>query len=163
MCKPDYAGPLVTPPIIAGNVQNWRALADPNGDRDGPRMPRVEERSFFVDFELASPHDVLVGAPPVNMWSKSGRTQRESSQEKMIFMVGCGQMVGGKWKHCSFVAKALTVEAEQKMIGAWIDHMKMMPARGDSAAPLYINGGPTRTSWKRRSRSACPRIAPLPS
>ncbi len=57
MCKPDYTGPLAVPHVIEGNLHNWHAIADPRGDgRDDPRMLRFEERSFYVDFGLGTPH-----------------------------------------------------------------------------------------------------------
>lgn len=80
MCKSTYKGPAIQPAVISHNLMNWRLLKSFRGrgfmgalddgnegpgtfKRDGEHVHRWRERSFFVDFELASP-DVLRSLSP---------------------------------------------------------------------------------------------------
>jgi hypothetical protein len=78
-------------------------------DDDRWRMPAAVE--CYVDFETVNDVlDVLSRFP-------------ERGGEQLIFQIGCGRCVAGKWEFRSFTARALTGEAEADMIDQWIAHL----------------------------------------
>lgn len=161
--KPDYQGPLVTPSIIPHNQYNWRRLQNFNErkyqtfDKDSALLEMAEERTFYVDFELASP-DMLYPAEQAEFAKQNLNSgliqharffdtqprkpiQSDMSFDSYIFMIGCGQVINGEWKHKVFIADDLTVNGESKIFRDWFLHMySLIP--GDYGPPLIYVWGP---------------------
>lgn len=73
--------------------------------------------AFYVDFETVSDLNDDFSLIP-----KRGGAN-------MIFLIGCGHIEGRRWHYRSFLARALTVEAEGEVIDGWIAHMSKVRER----------------------------------
>ncbi|MDE3102159.1 MAG: hypothetical protein KGJ98_07970 [Chloroflexota bacterium] len=98
----------VRPARITADEERWRAPAP------------VE---CYVDFETVN--DVLDDLS----------TFPERGGQSLIFQIGCGRCVDGRWDFRSFVADALTVEAEADTIDEWIAHLRALAAEAGAQWP----------------------------
>lgn len=94
----------VRPARIAADAGAWRTPA------------AVE---CYVDFETVN--DVLDDLS----------TFPERGGQSLIFQIGCGRRVEGRWEFRSFVARSLTVEAEADVIDEWIAHLRALAPEAD--------------------------------
>lgn len=141
MCKADYAGPKVLPSIITHNRFNWR-LAKTFDRRDpswygqpADLLPFAEERSFYVDFELASIDSLYAIQPnendlPHNAKEVShildvlpARAASLGELRTMIFLIGCGRIIKGEWSYRAFVADNLDLNNESNIVQEWLEYM----------------------------------------
>ncbi len=93
-------GPIVFPARVTANEALWRNAAG---------------TEFYVDFETVSDlDDDFARFPEVNGLP-------------LIFMIGCGHMTPGdrsQWNHHVFMADALTLAEERRVIEEWLTHMQ---------------------------------------
>lgn len=171
MCKKTYDGPLVKPLTIPHNRFNWRRLQGfENGkpfafDKESPEIPCAEERTFYVDFELASP-DCLYASSTLdhserndgNSYSRyfdvePGFTiQQDCTTDTLIFLIGCGQIRKGTWKHKVFTARTLSREGESGVVREWLEYMhSVMPP--NFGQPILNVWGPEKQLLKRALRN----------
>jgi hypothetical protein len=87
----------IRPARIAADEERWRTPAP------------VE---CYVDFETVN--DVLDDLS----------TFPERGGQALIFQIGCGRCVDGRWTFQRFTARALTPEGEADMIDEWIGHLR---------------------------------------
>lgn len=92
-------GPPVSPSRITAGESVWR------------QEPPLE---FFVDFETVTDLNDDFSEFP----TRGG--------QPMIFMIGCGHVVAGKWDFKCFAADALTPVAETAIIDAWVEYMEQV-------------------------------------
>lgn len=172
--KPDYQGPLVTPAMIPHNRYNWRRLQNFNErkqqtfDKESPLLEMAEERTFYVDFELASP-DMLYPAKQAEFSQQSlslgliqharffdtqprKPIQSDMSFNSYIFMIGCGQVINGEWKHKVFIADDLTVNGESKILRDWFLHMYSLIPEDHGPPLIYVWGPEQKLMGKAFSR-----------
>lgn len=141
MCKRDYVGPKVVPQVIRHNRFNWRLtktfdLRDPTWfGQPADRLPFAEERSFYVDFELASIDSLFAIRPNPNEIPQDAKelsnivdvlpAQAGSVGElrPIIFLIGCGRLVKGEWSYRAFIADTLDTSSESKIIQKWLEYM----------------------------------------
>lgn len=166
MCKADYAGPSVVPRTIAHNRFNWRMVKTFDA-RDicwyghpAERLPFSEERSFFVDFELASIDSLYA----IQADSKDIAEDRKGLSKVVdmlpanaaktgdlrptIFLIGCGRYVKGDWRYRAFVADDLGTESESDVIRKWLEYMhEELPMGIDT--PYVFVWGPEQQLLKR--------------
>lgn len=110
-----------------GRAVDAIVAVDRSRDRQYLRPARItadEERwrssvpvECYVDFETVN--DVLDDLT----------TFPERGGQALIFQIGCGRGVDGRWTFRSFTARSLTGEAEADMIDEWIAHLRDL-ARG---------------------------------
>ena len=81
---------------------------------------------FFVDFETVSNLDDDFSKLP----DKGGQA--------LIFMVGCGHVMDGRWRFKCFTADELTVPAEATVIADWMQHMRSVRSDAPSAQPPKV-------------------------
>src|ERR1019366_2340049 len=93
-----------------------------NRTADGPALlperVRVQEDvwrlrrglEFYVDFETVTDLNDDFTKIPV----RGGQTR--------IFMIGCGHEEDGKWTFSCFIADSLELDAEARIIEAWLEH-----------------------------------------
>lgn len=86
----------------------------------------VPSLEFFVDFETVSDLDDDLDEFP----TRGGCA--------MIFMIGCGHVEAGQWRHHGFTANALVADEEVRLIDAWLAHMRDVRTRlgHPAVAPL---------------------------
>ncbi|CAN8066772.1 unnamed protein product [Agarophyton chilense] len=171
--KPEYKGPVVTPRIIPHNRSNWRLLQEFHQQyphrfsKNGQMLPGIEQRSFYVDFELASAEHVsaddstqLAENADPNLIHKYGETfdvyptaplVDEAISVALVFMIGCGQVVDGAWKHSVFISDSLDKEGEKKVILEWLQHMNEL-TRAQKEPPLVHVWGPEKQLLKQALR-----------
>lgn len=153
-CKESYTGPLVTPNFLKSNRANWRQLVtyDPRTANkfalSDAVIPNAEQRTFFVDFELAPPEQLYAvprattddeGEEPGVLSDSnfdahpSDSIRSETGPFSFIFMIGCGQIVEGEWEHNVFVADSLSQSGESGAVQRWLNHMaeRSPPDLGD--------------------------------
>lgn len=129
MAKPTYSGPRVVPAVVEGNVGNWRGFRNPQHEHRGaPAMVQRDERSFYVDFELAGAGEMLAAGA------------RKGDAPKLIFMIGVGRLVAGEWSYASFIADTLTPAGEASVIARWIHHMSSSVPSQFPNPIVYIYG-----------------------
>lgn len=160
--KSEYNGPAVTPAMIPHNRSNWRRLQNflqHKQDQFSPgecTLPDVESRSFYVDFELAAPDEIHANdcAPDGVDVDEEEVTKYDSffdvyprkpiqefvSSDSLIIMIGCGQLIDGKWSFELFVADKLDEKSEGNVIIAWLEHMRAVMAEGDKTAIVHVWG-----------------------
>lgn len=156
MCKATYQGPLVKPDMIPHNRFNWRRLEGFRSeqplvfDKASPEIPFAEERTFYVDFELASP-DYLYSSSTLKDSEEEHESnypryfdvesaspiQPDCTADSLIFMIGCGQVINGEWKHKVFTARTLSREGESGVVREWLEylHFVLPPHHGH----LFLN------------------------
>lgn len=159
MCKPNYVGPSVVPSLIAHNRFNWRRLQGYNADRQhdfdksSSVLPFADERTFYIDFELASPESLYSSRSKCTEPQEGDETchcryynvvpsrpiQSDTTSDALIFMIGCGQVIGGEWKHRVFISDSISQKAEHALIHDWLVYM-------DSATPANF-GKPILHVW----------------
>ncbi|MDE3194299.1 MAG: hypothetical protein KGN00_11490 [Chloroflexota bacterium] len=104
--------PLYVRPVrIAADGGEWRTPAP------------VE---CYVDFETVN--DVLDDLS----------TFPERGGQSLIFQIGCGRCLDGRWDFRSFVAHGLTVEAEADLIDEWIGHLRALADEAGAAWPEAV-------------------------
>jgi hypothetical protein len=105
-------GPPVRPAQVKAQRSTWHARAP---------------LEFFVDFETVSDLDDDFSRFPT------------AGGETLLFLIGCGHVdEEGAWQFASFVADALTPEAEARTIDAWVAHMDALKrARHVEHAPVF--------------------------
>lgn len=162
MAKPSYSGPAVLPKFIPHNRGNWRLLEEyyvqdeTKFNPRGKRIDRWDKRSFFVDFELASP-DALHSTPPIDSRGSTEADEPlaehvdlvaakplnlEHRIEPLIFVIGCGRFVENKWDYRCFTARSLSVKSEQEILSSWLKYMSstLIPSEGET--PYVFVWGP---------------------
>lgn len=174
MHKAGYDGPKILPTVIAHNRGNWRRLQGfKNGnvfeyDRLAPQLPMADQRTFYVDFELAAPDGLKSHIP--NSAAVNGieacqshttsydlspaaalHDENDGSSSSLIFVIGCGQVINGEWRHRVFVADRFSESAEAACVAAWLAHMQAMLPLGETA-PILNVWGPERQLLKRALR-----------
>lgn len=162
MCKATYQGPSVKPAMIPHNRFNWRRLQCFRSDqpltfdKTSPEIPFAEERTFYVDFELASPDhlhasNILKDSeneddsfyPTYFDTEPASPIQQDCTIRSLIFVIGCGQVINGKWKHKVFTAQTLSREGESGVVREWLEYMhSVMPS--DHGHPFLNVWGPEK-------------------
>lgn len=152
MCRTGYRGAVVSPKVIGHNRWNWRML---NGGasnstegwrKDDARLANWETCAFYVDFELASPdsvHAVRTGGSDVvpDVDEEIATTGVVGAGlDALIFMIGCGRVVNGRWEYQSLTARELSREAERKTICAWLEYMNGVMVGENATAHVYVWG-----------------------
>lgn len=174
MCKASYNGPLVRPAVIPHNKFNWRRLQGFSKDdqlrfdKSDTELPYADERTFYVDFELASP-EFLCNAERENEGergrgeenekrygaffevSASMPIQQDTTTDALIFMIGCGQVVQGEWQHRVFTAPSLSVIGESSVIREWLEYMASVVPR-DFGNPILNVWGPEQQLLRKSMR-----------
>jgi hypothetical protein len=114
-------GETVLPARMVAATQVWRQHAP------------VE---MFVDFEFVPDLDDDFAAFP----RKGGQS--------LIFQIGSGTYKDGAWRFEQFTADELSLEAEARMIDAWLDNLRAVAAEAGSAidAARLIHWSPAETS-----------------
>lgn len=172
-CKASYHGPSVTPSIIPHNRYNWRALQNYRSNdfqafaKNDPKLPRVEERSFYIDFELAAPSYLfsefysLSGAEnevDEERLLPSRPAQDDTITESLIFMIGCGQIIDSEWRHEVFIADGISRIDESAVVRKWLEHMdRLRPA--EFGSPILIAWGPEHQLLKKALKRMVPKDA----
>ena len=114
-------GPVIRPAIIRASEDEWRA------------EPALE---FYVDFETVSDlADDFTRIP-------------EQGGHPLIFMIGCGHLENGAWCFQSFVADALTEDAEATIIDTWLGYLHAAQERlapGVEARLIHWSAAETAT------------------
>ena len=174
MCKPSYRGPLVKPKQIPHNCNNWRRLEvyDKNNklkfDKSGPELQFADERTFYIDFELASPEYLCASAEKrgeqraeqngdYNLYfdvDPSVPIQEDSTTDALVFMIGCGRVLSGEWHHRVFTSAALTQVAESALIREWFEYMDSALPR-QAKRPILHVWGPEKNLLKKSVRRMC--------
>lgn len=107
----DPNGPPVRPDHVAAAEGEWRPV------------PPIE---FYVDFEtVSSLNDDFSKIP-------------EQNGRPLIFMIGCGHVDDERWVFRSFVAEALTEDAEARVIDDWLAHMAALERSTGSGEPAHV-------------------------
>jgi putative phage-type endonuclease len=98
-----------------------------------PFYDNEKTKSFFVDFEVFSNKD--------NNKNISERLQRP---ESMIYLIGMGWIddKNGEWKFRSFVAKSLTVSAENYILREWWDTIKTVKRNSGAKKGILYHWSP---------------------
>eukprot|EP00178_Gracilaria_changii_P015042 TRINITY_DN421_c0_g6_i1.p1 TRINITY_DN421_c0_g6~~TRINITY_DN421_c0_g6_i1.p1 ORF type:complete len:739 (-),score=109.72 TRINITY_DN421_c0_g6_i1:65-2281(-) len=171
--KPDYKGPPVTPKIIPHNRANWRLLKDfrqqyPHQfSKNGHMLPHVEQRSFYVDLELASaeylyanhtnthkpdadPHLMQKFGEAFDVYPTSPLVT-DTIPDSLVFMIGCGRFVEGAWNHNVFIAETLNKQGEQQVISEWLQHMNTLTCNLKQPALVHV-WGPEKQLLKQAFR-----------
>ena len=102
-------GPAVRPERITADLGRWRERAP------------VE---LYVDFET------------VNDLNDDFSTFPKKGGQSLIFQIGCGTYVDGRWDFAQFTVRALTADAEADMIDAWIAHVDAVAKRAGLAGAV---------------------------
>ncbi len=105
---------------------------------DGERWRAPATVECYVDFETVN--DVLDDLS----------TFPERGGQSLIFQIGCGRCVDGRWDFRSFTAAALTAEAEGEMIDDWIAHLRALADEAGAEWP----GGVRIFHWSAAETSA---------
>jgi len=114
-------GDTVLPERMVVATQVWR------------QRPPVE---MFVDFEfLPDLGDDFAAFP-----RKGGQS--------LIFQIGCGTYLGGKWRFRQFTVEDLALAAEARMIDAWLAHLRSVAAEAgcDIGQIRLVHWSPAETS-----------------
>ena len=123
-------GPAVRPARIEADDGRWRE-----------RVPL----ELYVDFETVNDLNDDFAAFP----RKGGQS--------LIFQVGCGSYVDGRWDFAQFTARALTADAEGDMIDAWLAHVAALARRaglrGAASARLF-HWSPAETTFMEGAYSS---------
>lgn len=171
MCKPTYHGPLVKPALIPHNRFNWRRLQSFNKDdhftfdKSDPELPFADERTFYVDFELASPEYLYTSqtTPKDSRPADDGKysrffdiepslpLQEDAATDALIFMIGCGQVIDGEWHVRVFTSQTLSITAESAVIREWLEYMhSIMPP--NTGQPILNVWGPEQQLLRKALR-----------
>tara|TARA_B100000315_G_scaffold251482_1_gene286361 strand:- start:118 stop:3588 length:3471 start_codon:yes stop_codon:yes gene_type:complete len=92
-----------------------------NNDRNWQQKQKLE---FFVDFETVS-----------NIDDDFADFPKQGGQE-LIFMIGCGYELDGKFKMKVFTAKKLSVEEEARIMTEWFGYMEQVKTEIDPDGPF---------------------------
>ncbi len=114
-------GAILFPARVTAGEERWR-------------LPAPTE--FFVDFETVNDLD-----------DDFSRFPRKDGQA-LIFMIGCGRLVGGEWVFREFTVSRLLEAEEGRIINEWLDHVRVVCAENGSCledARLY-HWSPAETS-----------------
>lgn len=165
MCKPTYNGPLVRPSTIPHNRYNWRRLQDFRNeaqhifDKRAPLIPGADERTFYVDLELANAE--MMYADNGEHCGEDGKeiepaffdeqpaipAQRQAQRGPLIFMIGCGQVIDGEWRHRVFIAPSLSRKGESAILREWLEYMNNLHS-SNFGQPLLNVWGPEQQLLK---------------
>lgn len=93
----DHEGPIISPNVIKNNVCDWQ-------------HHRLDD--FYVDFECAN------GCfnDHIDLFDSRAETN-------LIFMIGIGHEIKGKWKYTVFCADTLDVKGEQKVVDQFVAYI----------------------------------------
>ncbi|KAI0558258.1 hypothetical protein FGB62_223g025 [Gracilaria domingensis] len=160
--KPGYTGPVVTPRIIPHNKANWRLLQDFSQQyphrfsKSGEMLPNIDKRSFYVDLELASAEYMYADentkqsndadsdlvrkyGEAFDVYPKSPLVV-DTIPDSLVYMIGCGQIVDGAWKHKVFITDTLDKQGEQNVIMAWLQHMQAVTSTLKEPSLVHVWG-----------------------
>lgn len=128
--RPGFCGADVRPERIVGNVADWRATGSEEADN----------RSLYVDFELAAPDGLYsVGSSGGTVFDEgcSVRAQEDVDVSPLVFMIGCGRWEKGVWRHRAFVATGVSKTCEAEVVRDWA---KYVADSGGEDAIAYVWG-----------------------
>jgi len=109
--------------LIAANRDNGPAVRPAHIDVDDRRWRERAPVELYVDFET------------VNDLNDDFSTFPRKGGQSLIFQVGCGSYVNGRWDFRQFTARALTAAAEADMIDAWLAHVAEAASGAGLAGP----------------------------
>jgi len=114
-------GEPVRPERMVAGTQVWRDRA---------------EVEAFVDFEFLQDLD------------DDFETFPRKGGQSVIFQIGCGTYRGGEWRFRQFTVDELTLDAEARMIDAWLAHLHALAAEAgrDVGAARLVHWSPAETS-----------------
>jgi hypothetical protein len=128
----SWRDPRCTPALLG--VQEPRrttlaAMIEVNRDEAGPALLPARVRAAEEDWRPVPPLEFYVDFETVSDLSDDFSSMPARSGQAMIFLVGCGHVENGEWRFHSFIADALTPQAESVMLEAWFAHMAEVRAR----------------------------------
>lgn len=184
--KPHYNGPSVTPQLIPHNKSNWRLLrrfkpTDPQSfDKRHQLLLNSDKRSFYVDFELASAEYLFAHKCTNEQSDVDAHLFQTFNQyfdvhptnpfyesvipDALIFMIGCGQLVDGAWKHRVFIADTLDKDGERTVITEWLQHMQSSIPEASGNPLVHVWGSEKqllRKAFRRMTRNTFEQLQPL--
>lgn len=115
------AHPPMFDALIAANRGDGPAVRPARIGADGGRWRERAPVELYVDFET------------VNDLNDDFATFPKKGGQSLIFQVGCGTYIDGKWDFAQFTARALTAAAEADMIDAWLAHVAAVSTRAGLA------------------------------
>jgi hypothetical protein len=123
------SNPAMFDAMIAANRETGPAVRPARIDSDEGRWRERAPLELYVDFETVNDlNDDFATFP-----RKGGRS--------LIFQIGSGTYVDGRWDFAQFTARSLAWEAEAEMIDAWLAHVDGLASRaglaGASEARLF--------------------------
>ena len=105
------AHPAMFDAMIAVNRETGPAVRPERIEADEGRWREHAPLELYVDFET------------VNDLNDDFSSFPRKGGQSLIFQVGCGTYVDGRWDFAQFTARSLTAEAEGEMIDAWLAHV----------------------------------------
>jgi hypothetical protein len=123
------AYPAMFDAMVAVNRETGPAVRPARIDADEGRWRDPARLELYVDFETVNDlNDDFLSFP-----RKGGQS--------LIFQIGCGTYIDGRWEFAQFTARSLTAAAEAEMIDAWLAHAAELARRaglaGASDARLF--------------------------
>lgn len=173
--KQSYQGHPVLPHNIAHNNYNWRRLAHSNKDHpqlENNQLPYADERTFYVDFELAPPDalftkETLERTDDLRAFEKQGiepnwsfdmasnvgtKIQKDCHVTARIFMAGCGQLINGTWQYKVFVANNISSDGERQVVMKLLKYMHEKNPTSNEPPLMNVWGPEERLLRKAISR-----------
>jgi type III restriction enzyme len=122
-----------------------QAIIDVNRDESGPPV-RPAKIARSAEWRERFPLELFVDFETVNDLDDDFQHLPKRGGQSLIFMIGCGHIENGVWTFRSFVANALTEEAEARALTAWFAHMEELRARAGATEARVFHWSPAEVS-----------------